>query len=994
MHYRISRIVFPCVALFLLPNCEGGNTQGGGGSGGATETGGTAGAGGAGGGAGGSAGGSSASSSSGSAGSCVIAADCPGADDPCKTRTCIGGACGYAFSPIGTSLPAQVVGDCKLEFCDGVGNAIVANNDLDVQDDNNACTADACANGQPVHMNLPAGTSCGGTLVCNANGACAGCVVASECPGMDNDCFLRLCNAGICGASITPANTVVSNQTSGDCLLKICDGNGNISSVRDNADTPPDDGNSCTDEVCVLGAPMHSPKPNNAACTDGDECTQTDTCMNGMCVGSNEVVCPGSMTCNDGICGLTCSSGTFGLPDSSVTREFTFTAWKFADMDGNGQLDIIGSSGTTMKTVFLHRGNGTFTESTGPFLFGYFDIADLNSDTKPDFVAADNTKVSIFVNNGDATFARMDYPPVFNVKKVITRDLNHDGKPDILFYKSGLMIHVWQNNGSNSYTQFDVAQPNVGMDQIEDLNGDGYLDYVWGASTLFVPPNNQIGYIKVGLSTGNGTYAPAVTYGILDSEYVGVELGDVDDDGDLDMLVATIPAQGPTNVQLRLNDGSGTFGSPSTQFTTGYYPKINVFDVDDDGKNEIVAGWLGTVIVQKYGQPPKSYPSIGGLVGATDVNADGKRDLVVADKGIQELLNDGNGGYIVPTDFALPRPATSFGTADVNGDGRLDFFYPPQDATSGSYFTLLLNNGNGGFSQEILGSSPATNGTFALNDINGDSKLDYVVAEANTDSVRVFTSNGPSYGSSSYFVGANVHSVAAADVNGDGKMDFAATSTDTYSMRVFINNGNGTFTGSMNYLTNPKPKWIVATDLNVDGAPDFVVHTNDAGAAVHLNNGNGTFAPQITLPGAIPWGMGTMQHGVVGTPTSAPLIATDINGDQLPDIVTADGTNKVKILTNNGSGTFNQTNGPLYESGYDLTVADFDGNGKIDIAARTSSNLNILLGNGDGTFALPLRYSPTAGARLVSGDFNGDGRVDIAASNWNALRIYYNRCAQ
>src|SRR6185369_4583455 len=106
------------------------------------------------------------------------------------------------------------------------------------------------------------------------------------------------CQTAVCGLSFTPANTEVAAQTANDCLKAVCDGNGNVASIADDADLPLDDGNACTGEACSAGAPTHPAVPNGAACTDGSACTQADSCQAGTCVGQNPVVCSALDPCH------------------------------------------------------------------------------------------------------------------------------------------------------------------------------------------------------------------------------------------------------------------------------------------------------------------------------------------------------------------------------------------------------------------------------------------------------------------------------------------------------------------------------------------------------------------------------------------------------------------------------------------------------------------------------------------------------------------------
>ncbi|MFO0588746.1 MAG: lamin tail domain-containing protein [Polyangiaceae bacterium] len=249
---------------------------------------------------------------------CILPTDCPGVDDECGVRTCIGGVCGKNFAPQGTLVASQTAGNCEKNVCDGAGAITSVTDDTDLPNDNNACTDDTCSMGAPVFTNKASGTSCGATQVCDGGGQCVGCNVANDCPGVDDECKTRTCVANVCGFSFTAVGTAVAAQTANDCKKNVCDGSGNIINQNDNADLPADDGNQCTDEACAAGVPSHPAKTVNTACSQngGSFCSAA-----GACVACNQAAqCPGqdtecqTRTCVANACGFSFQPNGFVTP--------------------------------------------------------------------------------------------------------------------------------------------------------------------------------------------------------------------------------------------------------------------------------------------------------------------------------------------------------------------------------------------------------------------------------------------------------------------------------------------------------------------------------------------------------------------------------------------------------------------------------------------------------------------------------------------------------
>ena len=123
-------------------------------------------------------------------------------------------------------------------------------------------------------------TSSTGTGGQGGAGGGTGCMDASTCPGNDTECQTRTCMATVCGFDFKASGTPLAQQTAGDCKTAVCDGAGATTTI--DAVDPLDDANTCTEDLCVAGAPTNMPAPSGTPCTDpggGTLCDGNNACV-------------------------------------------------------------------------------------------------------------------------------------------------------------------------------------------------------------------------------------------------------------------------------------------------------------------------------------------------------------------------------------------------------------------------------------------------------------------------------------------------------------------------------------------------------------------------------------------------------------------------------------------------------------------------------------------------------------------------------------------
>lgn len=293
----------------------------------------------------------------------------------------------------------------------------------------------------------------------------------------------------------------------------------------------------------------------------------------------------------------------------------------------------------------------------------------------------------------------------------------------------------------------------------------------------------------------------------------------------------------------------------------------------------------------------------------------------------------------------------------------------------GSILTKSLASGGGG-----ADSGPIV----SVADFNGDGKGDFAVLNRSLGSVSVYLSNGSDFNAEQLYttVGGAV-AINSGDFNGDGRSDLVVISATGTSF--LFNDGSGSFLAQLELPVGTANGLVACADFDQDGHQDVaVVESGSAGMHILYSDG-GTNPSSYTL---VDYTTGTLQNPVA-------VALGDFDSDGKIDLVLGNGSsNSLVVWYNHGSDRAGQfpsgdstSTGlslPTNTSARGVACADFNGDGRLDIACSGAST------NTDGFVELYLNttsgFVVNAGVEaspdqqtLAVGDFNLDGFSDVAA---------------
>jgi len=397
-------------------------------------------------------------------------------------------------------------------------------------------------------------------------------------------------------------------------------------------------------------------------------------------------------------------NGAFSLGELGVGDQFS-VGIAAGDLDGDGLEDLVSVSGWPQVTTCRQRPEGGIELATAPRLTSDGDIhkdlvtADLNGDGHTDVLTVDwGPKLRSHLGDGSGTFARGPFTVVSaSAARLAADDLNGDGVADAAVAYTGSfggtqsLLELRAGAGDGSFaTLLDSSNPlgpNPAALLIADVNGDDDQDVIVLASNGSALP----GTVTIRQGLGGGSFQPGSSFsvGLLP---MGAAAGDLDLDGDLDLVVCSYADD---QITVALGDGLGGFST--TMFPSGQDPRqVSLLDLDGNGLPDLATALSQSALEVRLGAGGGAFgapvlhdaPAFGSPMEAADFDGDGDDDLAVGGGPLVKMLSSrgdgtlGDGGA-----YRLSSGVRRLAVADFDEDGSLDVLGLDHDS-----FAVLLKN--------------------------------------------------------------------------------------------------------------------------------------------------------------------------------------------------------------------------------------------------------------------------------------------------------------
>lgn len=643
--------------------------------------------------------------------------------------------------------------------------------------------------------------------------------------------------------------------------------------------------------------------------------------------------------------------GNFGSQNVISTNAMGANSVYAADLDGDGDIDVLSASIDDDKVVWYENlnGSGNFGTQQGFPLGSYGNTyrarlvfaADLDGDTDRDVIALSEDKISWWENvNGQGSFSDQQFiGDTFSPTSITLNDIDGDGDIDVAAASYG-SIDWYENDGNGNFLRATVNSNLINGRYVcvTDLDEDGDLDVVSisGFETKIAWYENF-----------NGLFGPEQIILIDNSYYASsMDAADIDGDGDNDIAVSS-----DVSILWYKNEGNNNFIEATITTNVSDAKHLYISDLDGDSNLDITSASYDDDKIAWY------------------ENVDGFGNF-----GPQVIVSESKGTNGVS--YASP--------VDLDSDGNLDIISTSKNDSKIAWYKNLDGNGNFGIqhiiSTNINGASIACSG-----DIDGDGDAD-IVGGSDTSGTLAWFENSDGQGNfgAEQIITTNmidINSISAIDIDGDGDLDLLCSASSYFlgkKITWFENiDSNGTF-GPEQDIENENGSYAQPADVDGDGDIDIIgfqkFSNSDLWAWYENEDGLGNF----------------VKHDMGENFYNFRMYVTDKDGDGDIDFIASNGCRAAWFINLNGSGSFSQPQAIDYYSTcyYYLALADLDGDGDKDLIGgglRVGDRKLLWRENLDGQGSFGGEHIILENVDFITfidtGDLNDDGDIDIILSS-------------
>jgi hypothetical protein len=358
----------------------------------------------------------------------------------------------------------------------------------------------------------------------------------------------------------------------------------------------------------------------------------------------------------------------------------------------------------------------------------------------------------------------------------------------------------------------------------------------------------------------------------------------------------------------------------------------------------------------------------------------------------------GGGNNFTQTSFAPKIDITTgespskIAIGDLDGDGRPDLAVANSHSSTVTLHRNISIDNTTQFANAVTLSNLLGAQTLCIGDLDGDGKLDLVVPNSGNREIMIFRNNSIT-GTISYqqpflisiFPDHDIRDMEIRDLDGDGKSDLVFTGDMAGTISVYENtsaNGTISFEPRTNFSTGTNTRGLAFCDIDGDNLPDAVTANTVSGTISILRNNS--------TPGNISF---VTKVDFIADGSTEKVAVGDIDGDEKQDIIVTNAlSNNVSVFKNLSTpGSISLASRKDYAAGinsYKVCIGDLNGDGKPDILVGNfgSDQMSALRNTtvaGDISFdpAVEYKTSTVGSLDLAIGDLNADGRPEIVVAN-------------